>query len=83
MTPRLTAPQMAVLRALDALPEGEWTTAKDGGFSGGAAANLAFPGKGLKGLVSAKWNSRLDCYAYGLTIMGRALVAQLKAEGKL
>jgi len=78
MTPRLTAPQIAVLRALDALPEGEWTTAKHGGFSGNAAGWLA--------AVFADSQSRLVRMGYGkgrgryaLTPAGRAYLAEGKA----
>lgn len=72
MTPRLTAPQMAVLRALDKLPEGEWITAKDGGFSGKATAIVA-----RRGIVGWVGNN-----GYRLTPAGRALISNLKAEGR-
>lgn len=83
MTPRLTAPQFAVLRALDALPEGERITAKEGGFSGNAAASMLYnilPGNSEPiaarklGTMPRRW---------WLTPAGRTLVARLKAEGAL
>lgn len=83
MTPRLTAPQLAVLRALDALPEGEWITAKDGGFSGNAAGWLAFMvGEKDSHPVLGGYRMR-ERGVYRLTPAGRALVARLKAEGAL
>lgn len=83
MTPRLTAPQLAVLRALDALPEGEWITAKDGGFNANSAFNLAYRGRGNPSFVETRWSRSGDCHLYALIPAGRALVARLKAEGAL
>lgn len=82
ITPRLTAPQIAVLRALDDLPEGEWTTAKDGGFSGNAAGWLAvvFADSQSRPVRAGHGKGR---GRYALTPAGRALVARLKAEGAL
>lgn len=70
MTPRLTTPQLTVLRALDAF----------GGMAPEAymgAHWLDFYGLIAHGLVSRiqRWPS--------LTPAGRALVARLKAEGRL
>lgn len=83
VTPRLTAPQLAVLRALDALPEGEWITAKDGGFSPGAAASMLYnilPGNS-EPIVARKLGTMPR--RWWLTPTGRDLVARLKAEGAL
>lgn len=81
MTPRLTAPQMAVLRALDALPEGEWTTAKDGGFNANSANGLGY--RWFPSMTQQTFVHGMGSCCYRLTPAGRALVAQLKAEGKL
>lgn len=85
MTPRLTTPQLAVLRALDALPEGEWTTAKDGGFKATSANSLSvcFWGHPEKFVRRDFDHAFLGAVRFGITPAGRALVAQLKAEGVL
>ena len=83
MTPRLTAPQLAVLRALDKLPDGEWITAKDGGFSAGAAVNLAFRGPDDFSFIVTRWDRKDERYSYRLSFAGLALVRALKSEGKL
>ena len=80
MTPRLTAPQITVLMALDALPEGEWITAKDGGFSGRAAGWLVYSAPRQLAFRSAY---RLQTPEYMIAPAGRALVARLKAEGAI
>jgi hypothetical protein len=94
ITPRLTAPQLAVLRALDALPEGEWITAKEGGFHTVAATKLQ--GREPNPIAhrqeehhrpprGSSWRSLYHpgSSQYQLSPAGRALVARLKAEGAL
>lgn len=82
MTIRLTDAQMTVLRALDKLPEGEWITAKEGGFSGYAAGWLAcMVGERGEHPVDAGFG-RKERGMYRLTKAGRALIANLKWEGK-
>lgn len=74
MTIRLTDAQMTVLRALDKLPEGEWITAKEGGFSANSANALNWHRSPT--LVTPDWGK------YTLAPAGRALIATLKAEGR-
>lgn len=83
MTIRLTDAQMTVLRALDKLPEGEWITAKEGGFHRSAAAALHYPAP------SRGWQGRMVEFRvfsvplqYRVSRFGRALIATLKAEGR-
>lgn len=83
VTPRLTAPQLTVLRALDALPEGEWITAKEGGFNANSAFNLAYRGRYNPSFVRTRWSRGDECHLYALPPEGRDLVARLKAEGAI
>lgn len=82
----LTDPQMTVLRALDALPEGEWATAKEGGFNSTATSSLMWRLRSSGISESAvEWDRNTpsrDALRYRLTPAGRALIAKLKAEGK-
>lgn len=87
MSERLTDAQMAVLRALDALPEGEWATAKKGGFNGRVATSRSKWGaegiwaKGLAPVISG-YDKGLRSRIFTLSPAGRALISKLKAEGK-
>ena len=90
----ITPSQLAVLRALAALPDDGWVTAEAGGFHTVSAQNLSWREPSLiahsqpKTRVPPRGSSWLPRSStgpshYSLTSAGRALVAGLKAEGRL
>lgn len=82
ITPRLTAPQLTVLRALDALPDGMWAEPKAVGINRRVLENIMshdFPA--VRRLVYEIYGGQ--GFAYRITPAGRALVARLKVEGAI
>lgn len=81
---KLTDPQHAVLRALDKLPDGEFARPSKATFNAQAAWALYWGVKSRGfGRGNLEWGYGPDRRFYRLTPAGRALVARLKAEGKL
>lgn len=82
MTPRLTTPQLTVLRALDALPEGIWAEPKAAGIKRHVLENIMSHNESAVRRLVYELSGGAG-FAYKLSPAGRALVASLKAEGAL
>lgn len=84
VTPRLTAPQLVVLRALDGLEWRERRTAEEFAFDADVALDMA--DRDYKRGRYRPWTRReiVDgVEGWFLTVTGQDLVARLKAEGAL